>query len=180
MPEIHWGIEQIIDLLAEELGMDKVEFRLKNCVREGSIIATGSKMHPVGLSECIEKAAAAINWGKKEPASAPHKRRGKGLAIMWKAPAMPPNAGSSAWVRFNEDATVTVGIGGQEIGQGAFTVMAQMAAATLGVPYGLDASQGPDRYAVQPLRMADRRQPPDMVDGQRGRRRGAGRAPSGA
>ncbi len=143
MPEIHWGIEQIIDLLAEKIGIDKVEFRLKNCVREGSIIATGSKMHPVGLSECIEKAAAAINWGKKEPASAPHKRRGRGLAIMWKAPAMPPNAGSSAWVRFNENATVTVGIGGQEIGQGAFTVMAQMAAATLGVPMDWIQIQGP-------------------------------------
>lgn len=48
---------------------------------------------------------------------------------------MPPNAGSSAWVEFNEDATVTIGLGGQEIGQGTFTVMAQMAAAALGVPF---------------------------------------------
>ncbi|MBN1286974.1 MAG: xanthine dehydrogenase family protein [Anaerolineae bacterium] len=135
MPEIHWGIEQIMDLVAEELNMDKVEFRKKNCVREGSIIVTGSKMHPTGLLECIDKAAQAIDWGKDEPASAPHKRRGKGLAIMWKAPAMPPNPGSSAWVRFNEDATLTVGIGGQEIGQGTFTVAAQMAAAVLGVPF---------------------------------------------
>ncbi|MBN1120936.1 MAG: molybdopterin-dependent oxidoreductase [Anaerolineae bacterium] len=143
MPEIHWGIEQIIDLLAEEIGMDKAEFRLKNCIREGSVIATGSKMHPVGLAECIEKAAAAIDWGKDDPPSALHKKRGKGMAIMWKAPAMPPNAGSSAWVRFNEDATVTVGIGGQEIGQGTFTVMAQMAAETLGVPMEWIRVQGP-------------------------------------
>jgi carbon-monoxide dehydrogenase large subunit len=47
---------------------------------------------------------------------------------------MPPNAGSSAYVRLNEDATVTVGLGGQELGQGSFTVMAQMVAAALGVP----------------------------------------------
>ena len=40
-------------------------------------------------------------------------RRGKGLALMWKAPAMPPNAGSSAWVKLNEDGTVSVGVGGQ-------------------------------------------------------------------
>jgi carbon-monoxide dehydrogenase large subunit len=53
---------------------------------------------------------------------------------MWKAPAMPPNAGSSSYVRLNEDATVTVGLGGQEIGQGTHTVMAQMVAAALGVP----------------------------------------------
>jgi CO/xanthine dehydrogenase Mo-binding subunit len=143
MPEIHWGIEQIMDIIAEELGMDKAEFRRKNCVREGSIIVTGSKMHPVGLSECIDQAAMAINWGKKEPASSPHKRRGKGMAIMWKAPAMPPNAGSSAWVRLNEDATISIGIGGQEIGQGTFTVMAQMAAAKLGVPFEWMRVSGP-------------------------------------
>lgn len=143
MPEIHWGIEQIMDIIAGELGMDKVEFRRKNCVREGSIIATGSNMHPVGLQECIDKAAAAIHWGKNEPASAPHKRRGKGMAIMWKAPAMPPNAGSSAWVRLNEDATISVGLGGQEIGQGTFTVMAQIAAARLGVPFEWIRVSGP-------------------------------------
>jgi carbon-monoxide dehydrogenase large subunit len=54
---------------------------------------------------------------------------------MWKAPAMPPNAGSSAWVELTEDAKVIVGVGGQDIGQGTFTVAAQMAAAALGVPY---------------------------------------------
>lgn len=143
MPEIHWGIEQIMDIIADDLGMDKAEFRRKNCVRGGSIIVTGSKMHPVGLSECIDQAAAAINWGKKEPASASHKRRGKGMAIMWKAPAMPPNAGSSAWVRLNEDATLSIGIGGQEIGQGTFTVMAQMVAAKLGVPFEWMRVSGP-------------------------------------
>jgi CO/xanthine dehydrogenase Mo-binding subunit len=134
MPEIHWGIEQIMDLAAEELRMDKVEFRLKNCLREGSITATGSEMHPIGLAECITKSAQAIEWGLEESASGPHKRRGKGMAIMWKAPAMPPNAGSSAWVRFNEDATISLGIGGQELGQGCHTVAVQMVAATLGVP----------------------------------------------
>ncbi len=134
MPEIHWGIEQLMDQMAEKLGMDARDFRLKNCLKTGSDVVTGWKMHPTGLSECIEKAAAAIDWGKQEPPSAPHKKRGKGLAIMWKAPAMPPNAGSSSWVRLNEDGTVTVAVGGQELGQGAFTVMAQMAAAALGVP----------------------------------------------
>ena len=43
---------------------------------------------------------------------------------MWKAPAMPPNAGSSSIVRLAEDGSVHVSVGGQEIGQGAFTVMA--------------------------------------------------------
>jgi CO/xanthine dehydrogenase Mo-binding subunit len=135
MPEMHTGLEQCIDELAERIGMDPVEFRKINCLKTGSILVTGSKMHPTGLLECVEKVAQAIEWGKKDPPSAPNKRRGKGIALMWKAPAMPPNAGSSSWVELNEDGTVTVGVGGQDLGQGSFTVAAQMAAAALGVPY---------------------------------------------
>ncbi len=135
MPEMHAGLEQCIDELALQIGMDAVEFRKLNCLKTGSTLVTGSKMHATGLSTCIEKTAEAIGWGKKTPASAPNKRRGKGLALMWKAPAMPPNAGSSAWVELAEDGTVNVGVGGQEIGQGVFTVAAQMAAGALGVPY---------------------------------------------
>lgn len=134
MPEIHWGIEQIMDLVAEELGMDKVEFRVKNVLHGGEQNVTGMVMHPIGLTECIQKASEAINWGVEEPPSNPHARRSKGIAVSWKAPAMPPNAGSSATVRMNEDATVTVALGGQELGQGTFTVMAQMVAGVLGIP----------------------------------------------
>ncbi len=135
MPEMHAGLEQCIDELALKLGMDPVEFRRLNCLKTGSSLPTGSTMHPTGLSQCIEKTAEAIGWGKKAPPSAPNKRRGKGMALMWKAPAMPPNAGSSAWVELAEDGSVSVGVGGQEIGQGVFTIAAQMAAAALGVPY---------------------------------------------
>lgn len=135
MPEMHAGLEQCIDELAKQIGMDAVEFRKLNCLKTGSTLVTGSKMHPTGLPQCIEKTAEAIGWGKKSPPSAPNKRRGKGLALMWKAPAMPPNAGSSAWVELAEDGTLSVGVGGQELGQGVFTVAAQMAAAALGVPY---------------------------------------------
>lgn len=135
MPEMHAGLEQCIDELAHQIGMDSAEFRKLNCLKTGSTLVTGSKMHATGLSQCIEKTAEAIGWGKKAPPSAPDKRRGKGLALMWKAPAMPPNAGSSAWVELAEDGTLNVGVGGQELGQGVFTVAAQMAAAALGVPY---------------------------------------------
>jgi CO/xanthine dehydrogenase Mo-binding subunit len=135
MPEMHAGLEQCIDELAAKIGMDAVEFRKLNCLKTGSTLVTGSKIHPIGLQQCIEKVAEAIDWGQKAPPSAPNKRRGKGLALMWKAPAMPPNAGSSAWVELVEDGTVNLGVGGQDIGQGVFTVAAQMAAAALGVPF---------------------------------------------
>ncbi len=135
MPEIHWGIEQIMDQLAEKIGMDRAEFRRRNCVKSGQSILTGMEMPPVDLVACIDKATEAVAWGQTPAPTAPHRKRGKGLAIMWKAPAMPPNPGSGANVRFNEDATVNVSIGAQELGQGSFTVLAQIAAQALGVPY---------------------------------------------
>lgn len=135
MPEIHWGLEQIMDRLAEEVKLDPVDFRRINCVRTDDEIVTGMKMTPIDLIACIEKATKAIKWGVKEKPTAPNKKRGKGIAIMWKAPAMPPNPGSAAVVRFNEDASINVEVGGQEIGQGAFTVAAQIAADVLGISY---------------------------------------------
>ena len=143
MPEIHAGLEQCVDDLAVKMGMDRVAFRLKNCIQGGDTLVTGMTMHPTGLSECLIKAATAIGWGRKDPPSAPHKRRGKGIALMWKAPAMPPNAGSSAWVELVEDGKILLSVGGQEIGQGAFTVAAQLAAAALGVPYEWVKVNGP-------------------------------------
>jgi carbon-monoxide dehydrogenase large subunit len=135
MPEIHWGIEQIMDQLSERIGLDAAEFRRRNCVKSGETILTGMQMTPINLVSCIDRATKAVNWGEVETPSAAHKRRGKGLAIMWKAPAMSPNPGSAAIVRFNEDATVNVSIGAQDLGQGAFTALAQIAAQALGVPY---------------------------------------------
>ena len=134
MAEIHWCIEQHIDRMAHQLGLDPVQVRLINCLKDGDETCTGMPMHPTGLSQCIEKVAAAIGWGEPSaPPSAPHKRRGKGIAAMWKAPAMPPNPGSSAEIRFNEDGTCILSIGGVDMGQGATTIAAQIAAEGLGI-----------------------------------------------
>ncbi|MGB8981077.1 MAG: molybdopterin cofactor-binding domain-containing protein, partial [Anaerolineales bacterium] len=57
MPEMHSGLEQCIDELAGQIGMDAVEFRKLNCLKTGSILATGGKMHPIGLDQCIAKTA---------------------------------------------------------------------------------------------------------------------------
>lgn len=143
MSELHTGVDQVMDELAEKIGMNKVEFLKLNCVQGGDIIVTGMKMHDTGIKKCIDEVSHAIGWGMKAPPSAPNKRRGKGIAIMWKAPAMPPNAGSSAIVELNEDGTLTVNVGGQEIGQGTFTAMAQIAAEALGVPFESVRIAGP-------------------------------------
>ncbi|MBK9233054.1 MAG: molybdopterin-dependent oxidoreductase [Anaerolineae bacterium] len=122
MPEIHWAIEQHVDRAARQLGLDPVQVRLLNCIKEGQETVTGMIMHPTGLSQCIQKAADAIGWGKPRPASGPHKVRGMGIGCMWKAPAMPPNPGSAATIRFNEDGTALVNVGGVDMGQGTLTI----------------------------------------------------------
>lgn len=134
MSELHTGIEQCVDELADKIQMDKVTFRKLNVVKSGDILATGMVMHPTGIEACIDKVTEAIDWGISSEPVEPHKKRGKGIAAMWKAPAMPPNPGSSATLKFNSDGTVFLSIGGQEIGQGAFTVASQIAAAGLGIP----------------------------------------------
>ena len=143
MSELHTGIEQCVDELADAIGMDKAAFRAKNVVQGGDILATGMKMHSTGIGRCIDAVTKAISWDKETQPSAPNKRRGKGIALMWKAPAMPPNPGSSATIKLNEDGTILLGVGGQEIGQGAFTVAAQIAAAELGVPMDTIRVAGP-------------------------------------
>ncbi|HEY9764850.1 MAG TPA: xanthine dehydrogenase family protein molybdopterin-binding subunit, partial [Chroococcales cyanobacterium] len=148
MPEIHWGIEQVIDTICRKMNLDPVQFRLDNAIKDGQEIVTGMKMHPTGLTKCIEEAARHIEWEKREESkkscAAPHKKRGFGVAAMWKAPAMPPDAGSSSILKFNEDASVSLLVSGMEIGQGTLTAMAQIAAEELGIPYSTIDVQTPD------------------------------------
>ena len=132
--EFHFGLESHITRLAKEIGMDPVEFRKKNAIREGDILAYGARMNPSGLQEAIDRAAREIGWGKKEKPAGPGKVIGKGFALFWKAPAMPPNASSAAFLKFNEDGSIDVTVSGMEIGQGYLTVMAQIAAEILTVP----------------------------------------------
>ncbi len=132
--EFHFGLESHMTRLAKAIRMDPVEFRKKNAIREGDTLAYGAAMNPSGLVEAIEQAAKAIEWGKPAQPSGPSKVVGKGFSLMWKAPAMPPNASSSAFLKFSEDGSVNIVVSGMEIGQGYLTAMAQIAAEILAVP----------------------------------------------
>lgn len=145
MPEIHWGIEQQMDILAEKLGRDPLAFRRQNALREGSLAAFGGPMRGATLVDTIDAVAAKSGWGgPKPPASAPHKVRGRGIACMYKAPSMPANAQSSAILKINEDGTVHVLTTAMEIGQGSLTALGQIAAEELGVSADMVTVNLPD------------------------------------
>jgi CO/xanthine dehydrogenase Mo-binding subunit len=142
--EFHFGLESHMTRIAKEIGMDPVAFRRKNAIEEGDTLPYGAEMNPSGLVEAIDRAAEAIEWGKKEASPDPGKVRGKGFAVFWKAPAMPPNASSAAFLKFNEDGSLNVAVSGMEIGQGYMTAMAQIAAEVLTVPVGSIRVETPD------------------------------------
>ena len=142
--EFFFGLESHITRAAERLGIDPVAFRRRNMIREGDTLAYGAPMNANGLAEAIDRTAEAIRWGQMETASAPHKSIGKSLVLFWKAPAMPPNAASSAFLKFNEDASLNILISGMDIGQGLLTVMAQIAAEILTVPVSKIRVETPD------------------------------------
>jgi CO/xanthine dehydrogenase Mo-binding subunit len=125
-PQSMYACESALDELARKLGMDPIDLRSKNAVKEGSQAAYGPKFNAIGFRECLM--AAKNHPSYKKPLG---KDEGRGVAAgFWF------NAGmqSSAEVHINEDGTVTVIEGNPDIG-GSRASMALMAAEELGVPY---------------------------------------------
>jgi CO/xanthine dehydrogenase Mo-binding subunit len=135
--EVFWAVESQMDMIASEMGLDPVEFRMKNLLALGSKTITGEVVgeHTGNVRACLEAVAEKIAWREPPgPASSPGKVRGKGIAVLHKAPAMPPNTASSAIIKFNEDATAEVLVSGIDYGQGTATSLSQMAAHALAIP----------------------------------------------
>ena len=65
-----WASEQCVDLLAEQLGADPLELRLRNVLRDGDRFATGETMHDFHVAECLERVAERIGWSAGRPARA--------------------------------------------------------------------------------------------------------------
>lgn len=135
--EVLWGIERAIDMMARKLDTDPVEFRRANLLREGETTITGEPFtaghgSPV---ECLDAAARAIDWGTpSEPPSEPYKVRGKGIAMLHKAPAMPTYTSCAVVIKLDEDGAADVLVSGVDYGQGTYTVLKQIAAEELKLP----------------------------------------------
>lgn len=142
--EFNFGLESHITRIAQKIKMDSVAFRRKNMIKEGDTLPYGALMNPNGISEAIDKTAMEIKWGEPQKSPDPNKVIGKSVVLFWKAPAMPPNASSAAFLKFNEDGSINVLVSGMEIGQGYLTVMAQIAAEILSVPVSKIRVEAPD------------------------------------
>ncbi|MBZ5726007.1 MAG: molybdopterin-dependent oxidoreductase [Acidobacteriia bacterium] len=145
-PQGFFAQETLVDEIAEELGRDPVEFRRQNMIRLGDIdklsaqLGEGKEGLPrhirsCGLPECLDRAAAAVDWdGKRNAAGGPaHLKRGVGMAATMQGSGIAGVDWASAFLKMNEDGSFFLQVGAADVGAGADTVLAQIAAETLGV-----------------------------------------------
>jgi putative selenate reductase molybdopterin-binding subunit len=146
----YFALETAMDEAAERLGLDPVEFRLRNAIRtgEGSPIFAKLGEGREGVSQivkscelerCLEVGAERIGWasarGKKE-------RRGSwvhgaGMSIMMQGSGIPEIDMGAATIKMNEDGSFNLLVGATDLGTGSDTILAQIAAEVLGVPLAM-------------------------------------------
>jgi CO/xanthine dehydrogenase Mo-binding subunit/aerobic-type carbon monoxide dehydrogenase small subunit (CoxS/CutS family) len=132
--------EALMDELAEKLGIDRLEFRLVNALREGQATATGQVLQAsAGLPQCLEALRPA--WRRALEAADAHNRaggatrRGVGIGCMWYGIGNTSLSNPSAMrVGIDRAGRVTLYNGAVDIGQGSNTIMAQLCADALGLP----------------------------------------------
>jgi putative selenate reductase molybdopterin-binding subunit len=152
VPQGFWPVERHMENIAREMGLDPIDFRLKNAIRSGEIHpfskawSEGREPKPetiytIGLEDCVEQGRMAIDWdhkfenqqwhivpGKK------HLRRGIGVAMVMQGTAIPYLDMGGASIKMNDDGSFNLLVGATDLGTGSDTVLAQMAAEVLGVP----------------------------------------------
>jgi CO/xanthine dehydrogenase Mo-binding subunit len=149
-PQATFAFESHLDMVADALGLDPVELRLKNATQPGETSIHGWRMASCGYTECLREAARRIGWAAKRGPKGTG--RGVGLAGTIHVTSNKPAAvamtgydwdGGNALIRINEDGTVTLFTGEVDLGEGVATTLALFAAEELGVPY--------DRILVPPV-----------------------------
>jgi CO/xanthine dehydrogenase Mo-binding subunit len=140
--EFFWAIERQMELAAKALHMDPLEFRMKNLLKPGSVTITGEPVteNTGDVRKCLQVVADGIGWNapkteeRKAQEEKTGKYRGRGIAVLHKAPAQPSFSATSAIVQLNEDGSARFKVAGIDMGQGTYTVLAQIIAEKLHIP----------------------------------------------
>lgn len=142
--------ETLYDELADKLGMDRLDFRLKNCLRNGSETVTGQRLESgVGIADCLEALRShwqrAVRDAEAFNAGSGIKKRGVGIASCWYGCGNTslPNP-STIKVGISISGEVVLHQGAVDIGQGSNTVIAQICADALGLPLEMLRLKGAD------------------------------------
>jgi CO/xanthine dehydrogenase Mo-binding subunit len=140
-PQLRFAVESQMDMIAEELGIDPLEIRLRNARVSGEQLPNGDNLHNCGLIDCIGKAAEHTQFKQKYGVKRKghldnnHIRRGIGMGVSayFGGSLIYPNS-SSVTVKMNDDGSATLLTGALDLGQGAETVLCQIVAEELKIP----------------------------------------------
>ena len=154
-PQAHFAAESQMDILAEKLGMDPLDLRMKNNLRPGTCTATGQRLdESVGLEECVRKVREASEWDRKRKEYATGSgrfRKGIGVALLYHGNSIGPEGvdHSTARVTIEKDGRVHFSTGLVEYGTGSRTGLAQIIAEILGVPLSWVTDETADTATTQ-------------------------------
>ena len=133
-PQINFAIESQMDILSEELGIDPLEFRLRNANRPGDVTSQRMKITTCAMAETLTLASKKIGWkGRHREGRA----RGIGFATLFHVAGgarVYRSDGCGAMIKIDDFGKVTLYSGATEIGTGSDTSITQIAAEELGVP----------------------------------------------
>lgn len=152
VPQGFWPVERHMETIARALNLNPIDFRLKNALRAGEIHpfskvwSEGREPQPetiytIGLEECVVQGRLLSGWDEKfdNPKwhvvpGKKHLRKGIGVALVMQGTAIPYLDMGGASIKMNDDGSFNLLVGATDLGTGSDTVLAQMAAETLGVP----------------------------------------------
>lgn len=134
-PQAHFAVELQMDMVAEELGIDPLDLRIKNGLKAGDVTVNGLRITSGDLETCIERVAERSEWKKKYKKLPPLRGIGIGCnsficGARW---GFPSTALANILIRADVDGTVTIISGAADIGQGSDTLFCQIAAEELGL-----------------------------------------------
>ena len=137
-PQMHFAQESLIDMAAEQLGIDPIELKLKNAVHTGDVTNSGYILRSCGFSETLKLVRQKADWNKKRKNKVA--KRGVGIACQFHNGGNKAIAkewgyeGSAAVINVDQNGRIRVMNGEMEMGQGMLTIYAQITAETIGVP----------------------------------------------
>ncbi len=142
-PQVTFAGESQVDEIAQELGIDPIELRIKNAIRAGDRWFGGQPVDSSGLVDCLEAVRKSSGWARRRKRKAPQAGRSRGFGVA----AVGHISGllaTGAIVRMLEDGTFVLNTGATDIGQGSDTVLTQICAEALKVPMDRIVHAEPD------------------------------------
>lgn len=131
--QMRFAADSQLDMIAEEIGVDPADIRLRNCHESGDMMPNKAWIPSCALAECIEQVSGEAGWRNRRARKTKNRGMGMGCWAYVSAAKQLAHDSTAAIIKVFEDGTATLITGASDIGQGSNTTMAQIAAEELGV-----------------------------------------------